>query len=96
MVPYTYICPKQFIFFCYAALPQDCSDILHEYSETTSGRYMIYPIQGRAVEVRCDMDTDGGGWTVSENKPPYCTHNVILMPENNLPSVVLSNEMLQN
>ncbi|XP_045597186.1 fibrinogen C domain-containing protein 1 isoform X2 [Procambarus clarkii] len=41
--------------------PVDCADYL-QLGHTTSGVYKIYPF--RPVEVWCDMETDGGGWTV--------------------------------
>ena len=50
--------------------PQDCYEILNTYGKTTSGEYWIYPIitatsARTPMRVWCDMDTDGGGWTVS-------------------------------
>ncbi len=49
--------------------PSDCADILYANRDVvTSGAYCIYPNAGAEtipVQVWCDMDTDGGGWTVS-------------------------------
>lgn len=47
--------------------PLDCSDIYKDISQS-SGVHMIYPAgpnSGRYVY--CDMQTDGGKWTVSNN-----------------------------
>ena len=48
--------------------PTDCHCIM-EQGYNTSGRYFIYPhdngVPQDPVYVWCDMDTDGGGWTVS-------------------------------
>ncbi|KAK4322012.1 hypothetical protein Pmani_007214 [Petrolisthes manimaculis] len=47
--------------------PVDCADLLMS-GETTSGVYDIYPFtckcDGEKIRVWCDMETDGGGWTV--------------------------------
>ncbi|XP_071517291.1 angiopoietin-related protein 7-like [Panulirus ornatus] len=46
--------------------PNDCSDYL-VMGYNTSGVYQIYPFRCRCskpVSVWCDMETDGGGWTV--------------------------------
>ena len=60
------------ICFFYPAPPRDCYDLLHMYNMATSGVYYVYPnISAEAfipVVVWCDMETDGGGWTVSRNR----------------------------
>ncbi|XP_063863269.1 microfibril-associated glycoprotein 4-like isoform X2 [Scylla paramamosain] len=43
-------------------LPSDCADLLMA-GVKVSGVYYIYPFTG-PIQVWCDMETDGGGWTV--------------------------------
>ena len=48
--------------------PVDCADLL-EMGRNKSGVYEIWPMnrvmEGKSIFVYCDMDTSGGGWTVS-------------------------------
>lgn len=57
--------PFHKIIFLSLKAPQDCKGVL-ESGKNSSGLYVIDPFGGRQrlVTVYCDLDTDGGGWTV--------------------------------
>ena len=48
-----------------SGLPKDCSTLLAENPSHKSGYVTIFPngLRGPAIEVFCDMETTGGGWT---------------------------------
>jgi hypothetical protein len=51
-----------------SAGPRDCADILNEDINAVSGVYTIYPPNCIMCyfHVWCDMDKEGGGWTVGQ------------------------------
>lgn len=61
---------------------EDCL-ALYQAGQTCSGVYTLHPAGGANTDVVCDMETMGGGWTVSYN---ICEQHVsdVLSDDQNL------------
>ncbi|XP_052802870.1 microfibril-associated glycoprotein 4-like [Mya arenaria] len=50
-----------------SATPRDCQDV-YSQGQRKTGTYTIYPTPGYVFQIRCDMETAPGGWTVFQRR----------------------------
>jgi hypothetical protein len=54
-----------FLLLLFSVMPTDCTDVKRNFPSATSGQHEIKLWKSRkTLTVVCDMDTEGGGWTV--------------------------------
>ena len=60
-------------------VPRDCLELFEQYGIRKSGPHYISPDNKAVVRAFCDMETDGGGWTVWFLKTYRCLKTIGVM-----------------